>query len=78
MSDEKKPARPTIQELEAILDDDEECSFEILPNGEVRRRGAAAAEGLDKKPLTFREQLGGEYRQSFCAKPANQRRLTSA
>lgn len=56
--------RPTIAELEAILNSEEDAPFEILPNGEVR---AVSPEDMAKrpKPLTMRERLGGEYgRQS--------------
>jgi hypothetical protein len=52
------PKRPTIAELEAILNEEQDRHIEILPNGEVR-----AVEGKPdpQKPLTFREQFGGEY-----------------
>lgn len=54
--------RPTIAELEAILDSEEEVPIEILPNGEVRARGTTSqAELGSRKPLTLRENLGGEY-----------------
>ncbi len=55
------PRRPTIHELERILDAEEDTPIEILPNGEVRARGTGAAEIGGKKPLTMREDLGGEY-----------------
>ena len=55
------PRRPTIHELERILDAEEDTPIEILPNGEVRARGTGAAELGGKKPLTMREDLGGEY-----------------
>ena len=42
--------RPTIKELEAILDAEEDTPIEILPNGEVRPLGKGSAE------------LGGERR----------------
>ena len=32
-------SRPTIAQLEAILDNEEEVELEILPNGEVRAKG---------------------------------------
>ena len=32
-------SRPTIAELEKILDQEEEVEIEILPNGEVRAKG---------------------------------------
>jgi hypothetical protein len=55
-------ARPTIAELEAILQNEEEVPIEILPNGEVREKGATSTlETGGRKPLTMREDLGGEY-----------------
>lgn len=51
------PNRPTIAELEAILNKEEENSIEILPNGEVRTGGGKPKQ----KPLAIRENLGGEY-----------------
>ena len=54
--------KPTIAELEAILAREEEVEIEILPNGEVRASGQSST--LDRggrKPLTLRENLGGEY-----------------
>ena len=55
-------SRPTIAELEAILDREEEVEIEILPNGEVRAKGQASILQLgERKPLTMRENLGGEY-----------------
>ena len=54
--------KPTIAELEAILEQEEEISIEILPNGEIRARGQTSSYELGgKKPLTMREDLGGEY-----------------
>lgn len=55
-------ARPTIKELEALLDAEEDTPIEILPNGEVRALGKGSAElAPGQKPLTMRESLGGEY-----------------
>ncbi|WP_419826893.1 hypothetical protein [Sphingomonas sp.] len=55
-------ARPTIAELEAILESEEQTEIEILPNGEVRAKGQTSSHELGgKKPLTMREDLGGEY-----------------
>ncbi len=55
-------ARPTISELEAILDREEQQEIEILPNGEIRAKGKATAQETGGgKPLTMREDLGGEY-----------------
>jgi hypothetical protein len=62
MARAKLPKRPTIAQLEAILQSDEDTAIEILPNGEVRALGKVSAkERGDKKPLTYRENLGGEY-----------------
>ena len=57
--------KPTIHELEAILDEEEDSPVEILPNGEVRAVGSSdAAERGYRKPITMRENLGGEYGDS--------------
>lgn len=55
-------AKPTIWELEQILESEEDTPIEILPNGEIRAHGQGASElaGV-RKPLTMREDLGGEY-----------------
>ena len=54
--------RPTISELEDILASEQEVEIEILPNGEVRAKGQTTAVELGgRKPLTMRENLGGEY-----------------
>jgi hypothetical protein len=55
-------ARPTIAELESIFESEEQVEIDILPNGEVRARGTTSSHELGgKKPLTMREDLGGEY-----------------
>ena len=53
--------RPTIAELVQILDSEEHQEIEILPNGEVRAKGTSPHELGGQKPLTMREDLGGEY-----------------
>lgn len=54
--------RPSISELEAILQREAEVEIEILPNGEVRAKDVTtSAERGGRKPLTMREDLGGEY-----------------
>ena len=51
-----------IDELERLLNSEEEAPIDILPNGEIRPRGhATSAELGNKKPLTMKENLGGEY-----------------
>jgi hypothetical protein len=55
-------ARPTIAQLEAILESEEQLELDILPNGEVRAKGGTSAQELGgRKPLTMREDLGDEY-----------------
>ncbi len=54
--------RPSIAELEAILQHEDEVEIEILPNGEVRaKHETSTADRGGRKPLTMREDLGGEY-----------------
>ena len=54
--------KPTIHELEAILDDEEDMPIEILPNGEVRALGGSSGTETNfRKPITMQEDLGGEY-----------------
>jgi hypothetical protein len=54
--------KPTIQELEKLLNSEEDTPIQILPNGEIRAAGTVSASDLGgKKPLTLRENLGGEY-----------------
>ena len=54
--------KPTIQELEALLNSEEEAPIQILPNGEIRAAGRAdSSETAGKKPVTMKEDLGGEY-----------------
>jgi hypothetical protein len=51
-----------IDELEALLNSEDDTPIQILPNGEIRKIGGeTAAEVGNKKPLTMRENLGGEY-----------------
>ncbi len=54
--------KPTIDELERLLQNEEDVPVEILPNGEIRAKGATSSSELQgKKPITMKEQLGGEY-----------------
>jgi hypothetical protein len=53
--------KPSIADLERILDDEEATPIEILATGEIRPLGTGKAENNNKKPLTMREDLGGEY-----------------
>jgi hypothetical protein len=54
--------KPTIQELEALLNSEEDTPIQILPNGEIREVGQTSTSSLGgKKPLTMKENLGGEY-----------------
>lgn len=54
-------SKPTIFELEQLLENEEDVPIEILPNGEIRAIGKGSAELQGKKPITMREDLGGEY-----------------
>ena len=52
----------TVQELQALLQSEEETPIEILPNGEIRSAGQTGSTELaGKKPITMKEDLGGEY-----------------
>ncbi len=54
--------KPTIQELEALLNNEENTPIQILPNGEIRAAGQTSSSELGgHKPITMRENLGGEY-----------------
>lgn len=54
--------KPTIHELEQLLEDEEDVPIEILPNGEIRAKGSTSSVELQgRKPITMREDLGGEY-----------------
>ena len=51
-----------IDELERLLNSEEDTPIQILPNGEIREVGQATASEMGtKKPLTMKENLGGEY-----------------
>lgn len=51
-----------IDELERLLNSEEDIPIQILPNGEIRQIGRTASSELgNKKPLTMKENLGGEY-----------------
>jgi hypothetical protein len=55
-------SKPTISDLEKLLNAEEDTPIQILPNGEIRAAGQAGTSDLGgKKPLTMRENLGGEY-----------------
>lgn len=54
--------KPTIKELEEILEKEEDTPIEILPNGEIRAVGGSSSADLGgRKPITMKEDLGGEY-----------------
>jgi hypothetical protein len=51
-----------IDELERLLNSEEDTPIQILPNGEIRQVGQASTADMgNKKPLTMKENLGGEY-----------------
>jgi hypothetical protein len=55
--------KPSIDDLQRMLERDDEAMLEILPNGEIREfsEDEKAAVRGKRKPLTMRENLGGEY-----------------
>jgi len=62
VEDGKMSNKPTIEELERILDSEEGVEIEILPNGEIREKSSSSSLNLGtRKPITMRENLGGEY-----------------
>ena len=56
--DPPNPRASKIDQIEAILNREEDVALTILPNGEIM---TAPGQPTGKKPLTFREHLGGEY-----------------
>lgn len=56
-------SKPSIDQLERILNQDIDEAIHVLPNGEIRSSNQKRS-----KVLTFREDLGGEY--SAAAQPA--------
>lgn len=56
------PEKMSIKQLEEILQHDDEIAIEILPNGEIRAKDSTSEDETKPfKPLTYRENLGGEY-----------------
>jgi hypothetical protein len=54
--------KPSIDDLERLLNSEEDSPIQILPNGEIRAVGQASVSDMgSKKPLTMKENLGGEY-----------------
>lgn len=53
--------KPTIAELEKLLNQDEEVPIQIMPNGEIRAVKKIRKNKGELKPLTMKENLGGEY-----------------
>ena len=57
----------TIEELERLLNTEEDANIQILPNGQIMQVGKATEKEMgSKKPITFRENLGGEYATGSC------------
>lgn len=50
--------KPTIAELEALLNSDDDRNIFIAANGEVKTKKKKGQKG---KILTFKQNLGGEY-----------------
>lgn len=60
------PKRMTVEQIEQLLQQDENMPITILPNGEVRAATEQERRDRPKHPLTFRENLGGEYGVEPC------------
>ena len=58
--------KPTIAELEKLLQQDEDVPLEILQNGEIRAISKSRRRKKGElKPITMKENLGGEYAVAF-------------
>ncbi len=51
------PKRLSIDELEKLLNSEQDEAFTILPDGTIKQTKGRRR----SKPLTMRENLGGEY-----------------
>lgn len=49
--------KPTIAELEKLLNDEEDVPIRILPNGSIIK----GRKNKTEKVITMKENLGGEY-----------------
>lgn len=58
---QQEQKRSTIDELERILNSEADVVIEIMPNGSITTRPKTDEERCNRKPLTMRENLGGEY-----------------
>jgi hypothetical protein len=59
---EERMSQSKIDELERLLNSEEDTPIQILPNGEIREIGRVTPSDMGgKKPLTMKENLGGEY-----------------
>lgn len=60
--EEQMEQKTKIQELERILNSEEETPVRILPNGDIAPANQTSGVDLGaKRPLTMKENLGGEY-----------------
>lgn len=50
--------KPTIDELEKILNSEEDTNIVIMPNGQIKK---LKGKKKPQKVLTMKENLGGEY-----------------
>lgn len=54
-------SKPTIKELEKLLNTEEGENLQIMPDGSIRPVKKGRRRKGEVKPLTMRENLGGEY-----------------
>lgn len=56
--------KPTIASLEALLKDEETTPLHIMSNGEVKAFTKKQLKAMKSKPITLKEDLGGEYAEA--------------
>ena len=68
-ADPAPPRKMSLDELQRLLERDSDVPLQILPNGEIRE--ADTGERTERKPLTMRDNLGGEYAGQSFSVPAD-------
>ena len=53
--------KPTIAYLEALLKNESDVPLRVMPNGEIRALTKKQIRDKKYRPLTLKEDLGGEY-----------------
>jgi hypothetical protein len=63
MRGKKAPQRMSIGDLEKLLNSETQDEFEILPDGTIMQLSKGRRRNTKRKPVTMKENLGGEYGQ---------------